>query len=183
MAQAAAFILMYLVFPVWVAAGLADWWCHRRSGIERTSGLRESLWHWLLFAEIGAAMLAVAFLEIDAAVLAWVFAVFVVHELTVYFELRWVMPQREITAFESMVHSFMEVLPLASLALLAVSAWDRLADWSVRLKDEPMPVAYLLGAGAAVLLFNAVPLIEETLRCWKRRGALRSDPALRDSTM
>ena len=167
MAHAAALILMYAVFPLWVAVGLLDWWCHRRSRIESTSGLRESLWHWVLFAEIGAGLLAVAILEVNAAVLAWVLAVFVVHELTVYFELRWVMPVREITAFESMVHSFMEILPLASLALLGVWAWERLGDWSVQWKSEPLPSAYLLGAGGAALVLNVLPLAEETLRCWR----------------
>ena len=70
MQEPARFILAYLVFPLWVAAGFADWACHRRTGIAFTSGLKENLLHWLMFAEIGVGLLAVAFLEIDAAVQA-----------------------------------------------------------------------------------------------------------------
>jgi hypothetical protein len=29
----------WFVMPVWIGAGLADWWCHRRSDIEHTSGV------------------------------------------------------------------------------------------------------------------------------------------------
>ena len=34
-------ILMYFVIPVWLAAGIADWFCHRRSNISTTSGAKE----------------------------------------------------------------------------------------------------------------------------------------------
>ena len=40
--DAARWLLMYGVMPLWIVAGLADWWCHRRTGIERTSGLRRA---------------------------------------------------------------------------------------------------------------------------------------------
>jgi len=35
--QATRRILLCGVLPVWIGAGLADWWHHRRTGIERTS--------------------------------------------------------------------------------------------------------------------------------------------------
>ncbi|KKJ01741.1 diguanylate cyclase, partial [Burkholderia gladioli] len=50
--------LRYGVLPVWLAAGLADWWCHRRSRIEATSGLRVSLLHLAQLAEVGIPLLA-----------------------------------------------------------------------------------------------------------------------------
>ena len=37
--------LQWFVMPVWIGAGLADWWCHRRTDIERTAGTRESAIH------------------------------------------------------------------------------------------------------------------------------------------
>ena len=81
-----------------------------------------------------------------------------------------------------MVRSFLEMLPLLSLALLAVTQWDEAlalfgmgpeaADFSLQRKAEPWPRAYLLGAMAAGLLFNVAPLLEEAWRCWKaRRGS------------
>jgi hypothetical protein len=175
MREAAVFILMYVVYPVWVAAGLADWATHRRTGIAVTSGLKENLLHWLMYFEIGAGMLAVAFLEINAAVLAIVFAVFVLHEITVYSDLDYSTMKRDVGPFEQMVHSFLELLPLLSLALLALVA-DR-ADWSLRIKDTPWPMDYIMVAAAASLLFNAVPLLQETVSCAIVRRRTRRNPA------
>lgn len=169
MQQAAELLLMFGVYPLWVAAGLADWACHRSSAIERTSGWRENLLHWLLFGQVGLGIAAAAFLEPNAALLAWIAAVFLAHELTVYAELRYAVVRREVRPFEQMVHSFLELLPLASLALLAVLAWDRLADWGLHARREPLPPAYLLTAGLAALLFNVLPLAEESWRCLRWR--------------
>jgi hypothetical protein len=63
-----------------------------------------------------------------------VFIVFVVHELTVYWDLNYSTLVRDVGPFEQMVHSFLEMLPLLSLALLmAVAASEGPADWSLRL--------------------------------------------------
>jgi hypothetical protein len=94
MAEAARLILMFVVFPLWVASGFADWLCHRRSAIERTSGLKENLMHLLMSTEVGLGMLAVALLHINAAVLLIVLLVFVAHELTVYWDLHYTTPLR-----------------------------------------------------------------------------------------
>jgi hypothetical protein len=178
MENAAELLLMFVVIPVWIAAGLLDWWCHRRTAIERTSGWPENAFHWLLFAEAGVAVLAVGLLEIDAAVLLLVCTAFLAHEVTTFIELRYVVPLRRVGPLEQMVHSFMEILPLAMLALLAVMQWDQVqaltgagvADFSLRAKEHPWPAGYLLGVAAAVLLFNILPLAEEGVRCWRARG-------------
>lgn len=173
--EAARLLLMYAVFPLWVAAGLADWACHRRTRIERTSGLPENAFHWALFAQMGLAIVAVGLLEVNAAVLLLVFAAFLAHELTTYVELRYTVPRREVGPLEQMVHSFMELLPLVMLALLATMAWDQALalfgigepDFSLRAKEQPWPPGYLLSAFAAAAVLNALPLAEETLRCWR----------------
>lgn len=38
-------LLAWGVFPLWLAAGGANWLCHRDSRIEETSGTRESWLH------------------------------------------------------------------------------------------------------------------------------------------
>jgi hypothetical protein len=68
----------------------------------------------------------------------------------------------------------MELLPLVALALLAVVAAP---DAGLRLRREPWSTAYALAAAAAVLLFNVLPLAEETARCLSRRT--RRPPAPR----
>src|SRR5947209_6728647 len=63
---AAPFVLMYVVLPMWLAAGFADYLCHRAAHIETTSGWKESLLHLLQFAEMAVPTLAAIFLEINA---------------------------------------------------------------------------------------------------------------------
>ncbi|HEY0822946.1 MAG TPA: diguanylate cyclase [Ramlibacter sp.] len=175
--QAARLLLMYAVVPLWIVAGLVDWWCHRRTAIERTSGLPENLFHWLLFAQAGAALAAVGLLEVNAAVLLLVFAAFLAHEATTFVELRYTVPRREVRPFEQMVHSFMELLPLLVLALLAVMAWDQALalfaagepDLALHAKAQPWPPAYLLSVAGAVLVLNVLPLAEEGVRCLRAR--------------
>jgi hypothetical protein len=170
-------VLMYAVIPLWIAAGTADWLCHRATRIQDTAGLPENLMHWLMFAQVGAGLIAMAFLEINGLVLAGMLAVFVLHEATVYVELRYVAGRRELRPAEQMVHSFMELLPLVTLALLCVLAAGTLDLWwrghgldmAARAKREPWPPAYLMALGVSVLLFNVLPLAEETLRCLRAR--------------
>jgi hypothetical protein len=176
--DAAELLLMVAVIPLWILAGLADWWCHRRTAIEHTSGLPENAFHWLLLAEGGVALLAVALLEPNGAVLLLVFAGFLAHEVTTFVELRYTVPLRAVRPGEQMVHSFMELLPLVILALLAVIRWDQVLaffddgapDLSLQWKNHPWPPLYLAGAALAVLLLDVLPLLEESLRCARARA-------------
>jgi hypothetical protein len=181
MQDPARFILMYLVFPLWVAAGLADWLCHRRTGLAVTSGLKENLLHLLMSAEIGIGLATVALFEINAAVLVIVAAVFVVHEATVYWDLHYSTPLRHVGPFEQMVHSMLEILPLLSLAVLMVLAWPQALalagigseapDWTLHAKREPLSPAYLGGGLVLLLVFNVLPLLQETWACLAARRA------------
>jgi hypothetical protein len=180
--HAAELVLMAAVVPLWVLAGLADWWCHRRTAIERTSGWPENAFHWVLLAEAGIALVAAALLEVNAAVLLLVFAAFLAHEVTTLIELRYVVPLREVRPLEQMVHSFMEILPLVVLALLAVMRWDQVLalfgagapEFALQPKADPWPANYLLGAAVAVLLLNVLPMAEEGVRCWRARASVRA---------
>jgi hypothetical protein len=161
MLDRAAALALYGVLPLWILAGLVDWACHRRTRIEATSGLAENVFHWVLMAEGGMALVATALLEPGPVLLAIVAAAWLAHELTTYLELRYTAPRREIRPFEQMVHSFMELLPLALLALLAVLATgDRPAPW---------PPGYVAAAAAAIVVFNIVPMTEETWRCLRAK--------------
>lgn len=182
MAGPAGLLFAYVVFPLWVAAGLADWACHRASRIERTSGLRENLLHWLMFGQMGVLVAAVALLEINAAVLLVMAAAFLAHELTVWWDLRHTLPLRHVGPVEQMVHSFQEILPLLVLALAAVAAWDQALslagrgtpDLGLRSKAEPIRPDLLIAGLGAVLLFNALPLAQETWACLRERRRARA---------
>jgi hypothetical protein len=170
MQEPASLFLAYVVFPLWVAAGFADWTCHLRTGIAQTSGLRENLLHLLMFGQIGVGIAAVVLLEINAAVLMLVLMVFVVHEFTVYWDLSYSTLLRDVGPFEQMVHSFLEMLPLLALALLMVAAASEgPVDWSLRMKEQPLPANYLAAGMLLVGLFNVLLLLQETYSCIRAR--------------
>jgi hypothetical protein len=56
-ADASLRYLMYVLLPAWFVPGVVDWWMHRRTRIERTSGLPESLIHALMMTEVGVPVL------------------------------------------------------------------------------------------------------------------------------
>jgi hypothetical protein len=56
-------MLMYFVLPLWLAAGFADYLCHRAAHIEKTSGWKESILHLLQFAETAIPVLAALLLR------------------------------------------------------------------------------------------------------------------------
>ena len=38
-------VMLYVLLPLWGIAGMLDWWCHRNTEIEKTSGLHEAYIH------------------------------------------------------------------------------------------------------------------------------------------
>lgn len=180
--EAVRFSLLYFVPPIWLAAALADWLCHRRSRIEETAGVKESLIHILMQAEMGAPILATVFLEITSPVILLGIAAFLIHEGTVHWDLRVAASRREITPTEQIVHSFMEMMPLVGLWLVSMLREDELRaligisarspDFSLRLKGDPLPATYRTALLGAIALIGGVPYVEELSRT--ARAALRS---------
>jgi hypothetical protein len=173
-AQLAQNILMYFVLPLWLAAGFADWLCHRRSHIETTSGPKESMLHLLALAEIGVPVLLALFFEINALVIAVMIVAFILHEATTLWDLSYASSTRAITPIEQHVHSFLEMLPLTGLAFVALLHWGQFlalfglgnetARFDLVLKQPPLPLSYTIDILAAVFVFNIVPYAEELLR-------------------
>jgi len=167
-------LLLYAVPPAWIAAGLADWLCHRATRIEDTAGAKESLIHLLMQAEFGVPVLLTLFCEITPPVIASEIAAFVLHEATVYWDLKYTTPRREISPIEQQVHGYLELVPLVAIALIAVLHWpetkavfgfrDDPPDWSLRLRDKPLPLWYRAGLLTSVALFDALPYLEELWR-------------------
>ncbi|MDA8522133.1 hypothetical protein [Acidovorax sp. NCPPB 4044] len=182
MTQDASFSLLGLLMALWIAAGVADWWCHRRTHIEATSGLAESAFHWALFLQMGAAVLAALLLRPTAALVAFLLAMWALHEVATWLELRRVAPVRTITPLEQMVHSFMEILPLAGVMLLcqpALTAWlqapdsERTLDWRWLPRETLPPWPVLAGYAVAIAVCNGGLLAEESWRCWRTARAGR----------
>lgn len=176
-------ILMYFILPVWLLAGFADWLCHRASHIETTSGAKESLLHLLMFAELGLPLLAAIFLEINAGIIAFMIAAFILHEATSFWDVSYAVTQRNVSPTEQHVHSLLEMTPLMAILFIISLHWGQFqalfgfgpetARLDLAWKEEPLPTGYILSVMAAILLFELIPYIEELFRTLRaKRGAL-----------
>ena len=172
-------LLMYVLLPTWLLAGLGDWLCHRVQRIEETTGLKESLMHLLLLAEMGIGVCAVLLLEIDAAVMVLLIVCCVAHEVTTWWDLSYAMTLRRIPVVEQWVHSLQMVLPwtgLISLMVLhheqtlALIGWGAQApDWQWHWKQPPLPVEFIAGAFIGSILLVWLPFAQEAWRCLRVR--------------
>jgi hypothetical protein len=180
----AAVILIWFVLPLWLLAGVADWWCHRLTGIERTAGAKESVLHLVMFAEMGVPLLAVIFLEINAAIIALMIGAFLLHEVTAMWDVSYAITRRYVGAFEQHVHSFLELMPLLAIVciillhpgqFLALFGFGHeRADFALRLKSAPLPAPFIVGLLSAVVLLEVVPYIEELVRCLRSNQHVRA---------
>jgi hypothetical protein len=174
-AQLLQHLLLFVLLPLWMLAGFADWWCHRVQRIERSAGVKESVLHLLMLAELGAGIAAALLLEINAAVLALLVACAVAHELTTWLDLAWAASRRRIPIVEQWVHGLQQSLPWIGLvalmvihreqALALVGLGGGAADWSLQPKQPPLPAPLLLGLFAAAALVVVLPFAQEFVRC------------------
>jgi hypothetical protein len=176
-------VLMYFVLPLWLAAGFCDYLCHRAVHIETTSGAKESLLHLLQFGEMAVAVLAAMFLEINALVLLIMLICFFLHEATALWDVRYAVANREVTPIEQHVHSFLEMMPLMGLVLIAALHWEQFlalfglgnerARFDVALRHGPPSWIYVSIVLTLVLVFEVLPYLEELVRGPRaNRGAL-----------
>jgi hypothetical protein len=166
--------LMGFVLPLWLAAGVADWVCHRAADIETTTGTKESLLHLVMLTEAAIPVLAAMFLEITSPVLALMIASFLLHDMTALWDVSYAVKLREVTPIEQHVHSYLEMVPLMAVAFVSVLHWPqvldlfgiagRKPDWSVRLKARPLPWRYVTIMLGLMVTLEWGPYLEELFR-------------------
>jgi hypothetical protein len=172
-------MLMYFILPLWLAAGFADYLCHRAARIEATSGWKESALHLLQFAEMALPVLAALFLEITSAVILLMIVCLILHQATAMWDVSYADATREVTPIEQHVHSVLEMLPLMGLLLVVALSWPAFSalfgfgtpDFTLRLKPEPLPVAYIVSMLALTALLEVLPYFEEFVRALRYRRA------------
>lgn len=179
LADAAQAILCCVVLPLWLAAGVADWFCHRASDIAHTAGPRESLIHLLMFGEVAVPLLACLFFEIDALVILVMIAAFFAHEATALWDVSYAVTRRRVSPLEQHVHSFLEMMPLMALLLVCLLHWeqalalfglgDEPARFALLRKEPPLPEAFVIAILAASLLLEILPYLEELARGLRAR--------------
>jgi hypothetical protein len=97
---------------------------HRRTAIERSSGLRESLIHALMMAEISVPVVLVLLCEVNPALLALCASAGLVREGTAVWDVRAAVDGgREVRPAEQHIHSFLESLPFMAISALLCLHW------------------------------------------------------------
>ncbi|HWC78871.1 MAG TPA: diguanylate cyclase/phosphodiesterase [Pseudonocardiaceae bacterium] len=171
--------LRYLLFgllPAWFAPGLLDWYQHRRTDIQHTTGAKESLIHLLMMAEVGGPITLALLCEINPLVLSVIAAAIAAHEATALWDVRTAeASDRPVTPWEQHIHSFLESLPFMATAALTCLHWDQLralpqtgrdpGAWRLHWKRSRLPDGYLAAVAAAITGLVALPYGEELLRC------------------
>jgi len=175
------------VLPLWLGAGVADWYRHRQTRIEDTAGARESMIHLLMMAEAGIPVNLGLFCEVNPGVLATCAAALAAHGLTAYWDVSYAEQRRQVTPVEQHIHSVLEMTPVMATGFLAVLYWDQVRalvgagpgrpDFALRRKrrDPLSPRSKLLLLGAMGLL-GGLPYAEEMLRCLRRRPTVKPQP-------
>jgi hypothetical protein len=176
-AEVTRLLLMYVILPIWLVAGFADYLCHRYANIQITSGWKESLLPLLQLAEMAIPVLAGLFLEITSGVVALMMVALALHQLTAMWDVRYAAQKREITPIEQHVHSVLEMVPFAGFALILIIHWDAFAgligtanpDFSLRWKADPLPWAYTTTILLLTASFELLPYLEELWRGLRHR--------------
>lgn len=168
------------VMPIWMAAGLADWMCHRRTRIEATSGSKESVIHLLMLAEASVPVIAGMALEITSPVLLLMFSAMLLHSVTGLWDVSYAVKRRKVTPLEQHVHSYLEMVPVMATAFVSILHWPELRallgfgrrqpDWSLRLKARPLPFWAVVTLLAGMAAFEVAPYVEELRRTRRHTG-------------
>lgn len=170
--------LLYVLMPMWTACGVLDWYWHKKTDIEHTAGTRESLIHALMFTEIGAPIVMAMLFKVNAGLLAVMSGLLVAHEATAAWDVSYAIKHREVKPAEQHTHSFLEVLPVMALSMVACLHWEEVQalfgkgakrDWGLRLKERKLSWGYRAALGGMILGGVVIPFANELWRCLRAR--------------
>jgi hypothetical protein len=180
--------LLYGVLPLWFVPSVADWFMHRRTRIEETSGVRESAVHALMMTEAGVPVVAGLVARINPLVLTTMAGAAIAHGATAVWDVSLAeKEQRQVGPVEQHIHSFLEVLPLTAAAFTACLHWDQVRSaarggnrsdsWVLLPKERPLPASYLAAIAGAIGAFVVLPYTEEMVRCLRAKRRRVNQPA------
>jgi hypothetical protein len=157
-------LLLWGMYPLWLLAGAVDYFCHRKTNIERTSGVPESWLHLAQFACLALALACAVLLQISAAIFISMIVLVLVHSVLSYIDVRYTDNRRRILPLEQTIHGFMDVLPLVAVALLGVLHWQEIRTGSTTFAlVSPVTFERVLLLAVFVVLAG-LPILEELLR-------------------
>src|SRR5690349_17776061 len=144
------YYLLYFILPLWILAGMTDYFLHKRTRIENTSGTKESILHLLQLTEAGVPVVLGLLFDINALIMAVMLGAVVLHEATALWDVTYAHTRRYIGPLEQHVHSFMEVLPIMAVSFVTVLYWNQFLAlfglgpqsprFELRAKPDPLPI-------------------------------------------
>jgi uncharacterized protein YqgC (DUF456 family) len=171
-------IVLYVCLPLWLIMGFLDYYCHRRTGIEKTAGVKESIYHAIMGVQIGIPIFLGLYFQINVMILLLMFVALVFHEWVAHRDVEYARQSRQISMLEIHVHSFLETLPFFTVALLICINWDAFVDlitfqWAghmgLHLRAQGINSHYIAAYVALLLFIDIIPYIEEFFRCWRHK--------------
>lgn len=163
-----------VALPAWLGPGILDWYCHRRTHIEKpeNGGLFESLIHSTMLVEGGLPLLLGALFELNPLTVSLMTGSAAIHELTAMADVRVALKsEREVSQWEQHVHSFLEVMPFGIVPLMVLLHEPIVRNWALTRRSPALSkrdIAIVVGAATA---FGALPYIEELIRCARHLGS------------
>jgi hypothetical protein len=162
-------LIGYALFPIWLVAGVLDYWLHQRTHIAATAGPRESRLHLAQTLQVGIPVLIVLFLELNLLTLALLVAAAVAHTITSYWDIRYASQRRAILPLEQVVHAFMLTLPIFVPALLLIMHWQVIhaparpgaGTWALRWRDPPWDGNVIVTVLVTSFVFGMLPALAE----------------------
>ena len=157
---------------------MLDWWCHRNTEIEKTSGLHEAYVHCLMGVQIGIPVVLSLLFEVNVLIMLLCFAALIAHELVAHYDVHFTTGKREISIWEVHAHNYLATLPFFLLLLIIVRKWEVFLDtvtlnWGgglgIEWRQEPLGASgnYAVGYMAVMSIFVVFPYMQEWWRCYR----------------
>ena len=167
---------LYAAYLFWLAAGWADFRCHRRTDLAHTSGLRESTLHLLQLALIGAGTVLVLAFELGRAPLLASAILVAAHAWFGYRDTCSAYGRRELRPIEQHLHSVLDAAPVAAWTIAAIGYGADDGGWDWHLRRPPLAPAWWLAVLAPALLLCVGPALMEFRAAWRAQRASDATP-------
>jgi hypothetical protein len=170
-------VILYVLLPLWGIAGIVDWWCHRNTEIEKTSGLKEAYVHCLMGVQICIPLVLSLVFEVNVMIMLMCFLSLIAHEIVAHYDVHFATGKREISIWEIHAHNYLATLPFFLLLLIIVRKWEVFLDtvtlnwgggFGFQWREEPLgatgnyAVIYMVTMG----IFVVFPYMQEWWRCY-----------------
>jgi hypothetical protein len=170
-------VILYVLLPLWGLAGMLDWWCHRQTEIEKTSGLKEAYIHCLMGVQICIPLVLSLLFEVNVLIMLLCFGALIAHEVVAHYDVHFATGKREISIWEVHAHNYFATLPFFLLLLIIVCKWDVFLDtatlnwsggFSIEWRQEPLGASgnYATFYMVIMAVFVVFPYMQEWWRCY-----------------